>query len=384
MPIILNHIILFKLFLLIVLASFLNQIFAQTNLEKENGNNEKINNSTEKSSKVNITDATKSQISGNYQNGNKSKTWYYINKKDTVAKLNYKNGKLQGRQYGFYIKGGLVCEIDYIDGKRHGVEKCYSKNGQIVEELNYKNDKLDGDYLMYSDNGKLLTKMRYYNQTPISLENYSEDTSKTMYSGTLKNGTGSLVSYIKNELTGKRQVHLIRNFQDSLMHGEIIGHDSEGILSYKGQYYRGYMNGKWVFYSKQGTVEKEILIDYLEEMKKDISNINAINYEVRTFNHVEEPVFKTAYYKTFQEFVKLKKTYPQVCQELNIEGTVFVQFVVDDLGQVEDIKISKSAHKLMDAEVISVVKTSPLWTPGFKNGLPVNWQMQIPVSFRLN
>lgn len=76
--------------------------------------------------------------------------------------------------------------------------------------------------------------------------------------------------------------------------------------------------------------------------------------------------------------------YPDSCKENRIEGRVLLQFVVKKDGSVsEDIKVLKSPHPDLTAEAIRVIRQSPKWTPGIKDGRPVNSYLAIPVNFRL-
>lgn len=63
--------------------------------------------------------------------------------------------------------------------------------------------------------------------------------------------------------------------------------------------------------------------------------------------------------------------------------TVFVQFMVDKLGNVSDIKALTSNGYGMEEEVIKVIKRSGAWTPAFQNGRPVKAYRKQPVTFVL-
>jgi protein TonB len=76
--------------------------------------------------------------------------------------------------------------------------------------------------------------------------------------------------------------------------------------------------------------------------------------------------------------------YPVSAQEQGIEGTVYIRFVVTRTGKIGDVKVLRSADPLLDDEALKVVKLLPAWTPGKKNGYPVNVWFVIPVKFRLH
>lgn len=82
-------------------------------------------------------------------------------------------------------------------------------------------------------------------------------------------------------------------------------------------------------------------------------------------------------------FVKNIK-YPQAAREQNIEGTVYLTFIVDTKGDVRDIKIAKGIHPLLDREVLRVAKFMPKWEPvKDETGEIVEYQYNKPVRFKL-
>lgn len=76
--------------------------------------------------------------------------------------------------------------------------------------------------------------------------------------------------------------------------------------------------------------------------------------------------------------------YPDMCRETGIEGTVFVQFIVDTKGNYRDVEVVKGAHPSLNAEALRVMKTMPKWTPAKDdNGNLVEYRMRKPIRFVL-
>jgi len=77
--------------------------------------------------------------------------------------------------------------------------------------------------------------------------------------------------------------------------------------------------------------------------------------------------------------------YPQDCIENEIEGKVFIGFVVDTAGMITDVDVLRGVRDCpaMDQEAERVVKSMPSWTPGRQNGKPVRVRMTIAVTFKL-
>lgn len=101
------------------------------------------------------------------------------------------------------------------------------------------------------------------------------------------------------------------------------------------------------------------------------------------FTAIEEmPVFPGGNEAMFV-FVMNNIKYPDEAKAQNITGLVKVCFVVKANGKVSDVRVEKSAHKLLDAEAVRVVKSMPDWKPGKQQGKPVDVGYTIPVEFNL-
>lgn len=74
--------------------------------------------------------------------------------------------------------------------------------------------------------------------------------------------------------------------------------------------------------------------------------------------------------------------YPEFAKKAGIEGRVFVQFVVNEEGNVVNPTVTRGVHKLLNEEALRAVKTLDC-KPGQQRGQNVKVQMSLPVTFRL-
>ena len=76
--------------------------------------------------------------------------------------------------------------------------------------------------------------------------------------------------------------------------------------------------------------------------------------------------------------------YPQSCKEMGIEGTVYIEFIVDTKGDYRDVHVLKGPHPAMNAEALRVMSFMPKWTPAKDdNGNTVEFLMRKPIKFQL-
>jgi protein TonB len=85
-----------------------------------------------------------------------------------------------------------------------------------------------------------------------------------------------------------------------------------------------------------------------------------------------------------QKFLYDHIVYPQGAAENGIEGTVYIQFIVDTKGNITDVKILRGIGQGCDEEVLRVVKMMPQWNPGRQNGRNVRVLYNMAISFKLN
>ena len=75
--------------------------------------------------------------------------------------------------------------------------------------------------------------------------------------------------------------------------------------------------------------------------------------------------------------------YPPEAAKNDIEGRVIVQFIIDETGQVGEVKVVRSVSDELDAEAVRVVKTLPKFEPGRQDGEAVSVWYTLPINFKL-
>lgn len=76
--------------------------------------------------------------------------------------------------------------------------------------------------------------------------------------------------------------------------------------------------------------------------------------------------------------------FPEIAKENGIQGKVYVSFVINQKGEVENVKVLRGVDPSLDKEAIRVVKTLPKWKPGSQRGKPVKVSYNVPINFQLN
>ncbi|MCG8473923.1 MAG: M56 family metallopeptidase [Cytophagales bacterium] len=98
----------------------------------------------------------------------------------------------------------------------------------------------------------------------------------------------------------------------------------------------------------------------------------------------QSPSFKHGGLEAFYQWAQRQIDYPQEARDKHIEGKVLAEFVVEEDGTIDHIRILKGLSKELDQEAISVLKSSPKWNPGLSQGHPVKVRLVLPINFSLD
>jgi protein TonB len=88
-------------------------------------------------------------------------------------------------------------------------------------------------------------------------------------------------------------------------------------------------------------------------------------------------------YEGFYNLLRKEMKYPTKSRLGNIEGKVFVQFVISEDGSISQQKIIKGIGGGCDEEALRVLSLSK-WKPGKQRGRPVKVRMVLPIHFKLS
>lgn len=105
--------------------------------------------------------------------------------------------------------------------------------------------------------------------------------------------------------------------------------------------------------------------------------------EAEIFKVVEEmPEFPGGAAKLL-EYIGKNVKYPMMARESDIQGKVFVQFVVEPDGSISKVQLLRGIGGGCDEEAMRVVQSMPKWKPGKQRGAPVRVQYMVPIVFKL-
>ncbi len=105
--------------------------------------------------------------------------------------------------------------------------------------------------------------------------------------------------------------------------------------------------------------------------------------EAEIFKVVEEmPEFPGGAAK-MMEYIQKNMKYPLMARESDIQGRVFVNFVVEPDGSISNVTVMRGIGGGCDEEALRVVNSMPKWKPGKQRGSAVRCSFTVPIIFKL-
>ncbi|MBK8721616.1 MAG: energy transducer TonB [Saprospiraceae bacterium] len=112
------------------------------------------------------------------------------------------------------------------------------------------------------------------------------------------------------------------------------------------------------------------------------SKINSNNKEPEIFSIVEKNPSYIGGQTELVKYINHKMDELISPDEIEVEGKVILQFVVEKDGNLSDIKVVRGLTQKENETAILIVESMPKWEPGCQRGIPVNVRYTLPISFR--
>lgn len=215
--------------------------------------------------------------------------------------------------------------------RREGRFVKYHDNGAVSEIGKYRGDKKEGDYLRFYEDGTLSERQFYQSGKPILLLAYHAN-------GRLSDS----VVYVVPELPKGYEVYAYH------VNGVLARHDLYEDLGVLRQ---------GVCYDSTGVVREHTPYETMPQFPGGVQAL--LHYITSTLR------------------------YPAEAQKKCVQGRVYVSFVVTEDGDVDNVKVARGVHPLLDREAMRVVKVMPKWQPGEQRGKKVKVNYTLPINFVL-
>lgn len=86
----------------------------------------------------------------------------------------------------------------------------------------------------------------------------------------------------------------------------------------------------------------------------------------------------------YRKYISNTIEYPYDCIEKEIQGVVYLKFIVEVDGTITNVKITKGVSPSIDEEAIKLLYYSPKWIPATLKGNPVRSYFTTKITFKLS
>ncbi|MFD1142513.1 TonB family protein [Larkinella insperata] len=254
--------------------------------------------------------------------------------------------------YSLYPDGTLMARQHFVDGKEVGESVYYYKNG-LVKRLEERLQEGKTQEWAWYPNGQM--QQILVRTTTVAKPEEMELLAQWDAKGNplVKNGNGTARFRSKHNHQWVTETGTIK---EGRKEGIWYGRLDNGSLSYRETYQQGECSSGVAYY-----------------------DTDSVTYK----NAWQNPEFKGGM-QGLGNFLSTNIHYPEEAARANIEGKVFVSFVVCEDGSLCDYEVLRSVHPVVDREALRVVKASNgKWKPGSIRGRKVRVKYNLPLNFQL-
>ena len=134
--------------------------------------------------------------------------------------------------------------------------------------------------------------------------------------------------------------------------------------------------------------DQEEIVEEVEVMEEelDLDIPFAIIEDVPLFpgcERVAKSERRTCFQDKMNKHIRKNFRYPEIAQEMGIQGRVYVNFIISKDGNITNVRM-RGPDKNLEKEAARIISKLPKMTPGKQRGRPVRVPFSIPITFRLN
>ena len=152
------------------------------------------------------------------------------------------------------------------------------------------------------------------------------------------------------------------------------------MLTERGPVHNGLREGQWTGRYADGSYKFDETYE-VGECRGGTSEVTG--KQPITYSGVEQVPEPVGGIQALSQYLAQTLRYPVDAQRSNVQGKVFVSFVVNTDGSLQDVKVLKGLGFGTDEEAVRVVSRMPKWKPGIQRGEPVRVKFNLPIAFTL-
>jgi TonB family protein len=204
---------------------------------------------------------------------------------------------------------------------------------------------------------------------------YSDTTQKILSEITKKNDSSFVIKTYRYD-SSKLYILYLKSINPENKHGRYVSFYSNNKVHCNGQYAENIPYGEWRYYKENG--ELDTVINYDSAIRMLMAP--EINKPIYAYTEIYAK-FNGSDINEFYLYLQKNIKFPDCALKNKKTGQVIIQFVVDDLGNITNVKALRSVDIDFSMEIIRILEKSPKWEPAKQNNQAVSKQFIIPIAF---
>jgi TonB family protein len=182
------------------------------------------------------------------------------------------------------------------------------------------------------------------------------------------------------------QQHSVITIKNGDKHGKATWWYKNGQKWTEGYYNYNLEDSLWIYWYPNGNKKSEKFYD--DRSVKDWKGWDENGNRLYSYKRVDKiPLFNGAKstkenIKYLTKYIHKNKKVPDIVRDRKIAGDVFVSFVVNEEGNVVNVKLVKGINHFLDEEAIRLIESLPKWQPAMSDGKNVRVIMALPINFK--
>ena len=128
-------------------------------------------------------------------------------------------------------------------------------------------------------------------------------------------------------------------------------------------------------------LKNKIMTD--EDIDIEVTEVGCVDND-SVYQMVEEMPQFPGGENALMEHISKNIVYPVEAKEKEIQGRVFIGFVIEKDGSISNVKVLRGIGGGCDEEAVRAVSAMPKWKPGKQKGKPVRVNYMMPINFKLD
>ena len=267
----------------------------------------------------------------------------------------------------------------YVNNIKQGVWMAWHKNGQLKDSGTYRNNHMIGEWRAWNDSGQITTILHFPADSLITTVMRGtvdpRDKRPSIMAGDTAIGVlyGPAMSFYTSG-----QMRDSGAYRSDRKEGTWKQWYPDGQLESVGTFVKNIQEGTWEYYRENGTRSSRE-----KYVKNKIAALECFDEQGNPAGNtcpVLKPPVAQGKFLDFDKYALDNMFWPEPLKRSDVQGEVEIEYTISKEGELKNLRVIRTPHHLMSAEVVRFFKTLK-WSPAVSHNRPIDYAMKYKVPF---